>query len=148
MDVTTYGMRASTKEQTKREKSGMQTESKTQEKQQCLSQRSNRHCLSQRPEGHCLTQRREHCLSQRREHCLSQRQNNIATRRGGKENKEKLFFPHRGTRDTFELIRICWTLKTKSKEQGCFPIDSQLMGHFPPKRQALPRVSRLHSGSL
>ena len=42
-------------------------------KQQCLSQRSNKHCLSRRPEGYCLSQRRD----------------NTASRRGGKENKEK-----------------------------------------------------------
>ena len=43
------------------------------------------------------------------QHCFSQR-------REGKQGKTKLLFPHRGTRDTFEKIRICWTLEIKRRE--------------------------------
>ena len=94
-------------------------------------------CLSQIPNQHCLSQKREHTVSRR----------DGASRRGGKENTGKqIFVPT--SRDAFELIRICWTPKTKRRESGCFPIDSQLIGHFPTKGQALPRVTRLHSGSL
>ena len=87
----------------------------------CKQDTGKQQCLSQRPEGYCLSQRpetRQHCLSQRREHCLSQRQNNIASRRGGKENEEKpnCCFHIVGTRDTFELIRIGWTLKKPNAE--------------------------------
>ena len=41
---------------------------------------------------------------------------------GRETNMNKLLFPHHGTRDTFELIRICWTLKTTCREKGCFQL--------------------------
>ena len=70
----------------------------------------------------------QHCLSQRRRHIVFRRDKiTLLLAEAGRKTKEnKLLFPHNGTRDAFELIRICWTLKTKCREQGCFPIDSQL----------------------
>ena len=150
-DVTTCGMRASTNQGTdKREKSRMHTESKIQRNNNA-SRRGQTNTASRRGQKDTVSRRDGTTLplaeagtlslAEIEQHCLSQR-------RKGKQGKNKLLFPHRGTRDTFELIRICWTLTTKRREQGCLPIDSQLIGHFPPKRQTLPRVSRLYSGSL
>ena len=139
-DMTTCGMRASTNQGTdKREKSRMHTESKIQGNNNA-SRRGQTNIASRRGQKDTLAETGQHYLSQRWEHCHSQRQNNVASsqRREEKQGKNKLLFPHRGTRDTFELIHICWTLNTKRREQGCLS----------PKRQTLPRVSRLHSVSL
>ena len=132
-DMTTCGMRASTKRQIKNKESRMQAESKIQGSTNA----------SRRGQTNTATRRCQEKTVSRRDGTTLPLAN-----AGRKTKEDKLLFPHHGTRDAFELIRICWTLKTKFRKQGCFPIDSQLIGHFQTKRQALLRVSRLHSGSL
>ena len=149
--MTTCGMRASTNQGTdKREKLRMHTESKIQGNNDA-SHRGQTNTASgrQRPEGYCLSQRRDNTASHRGGNTVSRRDRTTLSLAEGTQGSTKLLIPHHGTRDTIKSIRICWTLKkTKRREQGCRPIDSQLIGHFPPKKQTLPGVLRLHSGSL
>ena len=54
-------------------------------------------------------------------------------RREGTQRKNKLWFRHHGTGDTFELIRICWTLKSTCREQDAFQLTRNSLDTIHPR---------------
>ena len=136
--MTTCGMGASTKGQTKRKESRMQTESKIQGNNNA-SRRGQP--ISQRPEEHCLSQRRDNTASRRGGNTLSLAET-------GQQRKTNCCFHITGHGMPSNCFASVGRLHSNEENRDAFKLTRNSLDTFHPKRQALLHVSRLQTGSL